>query len=318
MTDMPERHYHIIFNPNAGTALASGLTTAKLSALLEKAGLSFDIDDEEVSPISERTARALTGPADVVVAAGGDGTVLSVAEGLVGSDKVLGLLPLGTLNGLVRDLQLPVDLGGAIQALPGLVPRAIDMAEVNGRPFLHNVIIGLVPSIAVGREQIRGKGWGEKLGFVPFMMRRFSRAKRMALLLQADAAPARIERLQTLVVANNSYDQRFGKFMSRRRLDRGALTVYLIRSLRLPDAVRLAVEMLWGAWRDDEVIEFEKVQRLTVAGKKNRVLATMDGEVLTLELPLDFAVRPKVLQVLAPPEAEPATETPAASEKALA
>jgi diacylglycerol kinase family enzyme len=76
--------------------------------------------------------------------------------------------------------------------------------------------------------------------------------------------------------------------------------------------------MLWGAWRDDEVIEFEKVQRLTVAGKKKTVLATMDGEVLTLELPLDFAVRPKVLQVLAPREAEPAPEKPAASETALA
>jgi len=310
---MAERHYHVIFNPNAGTALASGVTTAQLRALFEEAGLSVDVDDDEASPIAERTARALAGPAEVVVAAGGDGTVLAVAEGLLGSDKILGLLPLGTLNGLVRDLKLPLDLVGAIAALPDLEPRAIDVAEVNGRPFLHNVIIGLVPSIAVGREYVRGKGWTDKLKFVRFMVRRFARAKRIALVLQADANPPRIERVQTLVVANNSYEQRFGKIMSRRRLDRGTLTAYLIRSLRLPDAIRLALEMFWGRWRDDVVVEFEKVQSLIVQGKRRRVLATMDGEVLTLDLPLEFHVRPRSLQVLAPAEpsavAAPVTDT---------
>jgi diacylglycerol kinase family enzyme len=315
---MPHRHYHVIFNPNAGTALASGVTTDQLRDLFAQAGLSVDVDDDETSPIPDRTARALVGPADVVVAAGGDGTVLAVAEGLMGSDKTLALLPLGTLNGLVRDLQLPLDLKGAIEALSGLEPCAIDVAEVNGRPFLHNVIIGLVPSIAVGREFVRGKGWTDKLKFMGFMIRRFARARRMALVLQADDTPARIERVQTLVVANNSYEQRFGKIMSRRRLDRGSLTAYLIRSFRLGDAIRLAVEMFWGAWRDDEVIEFEKVQRLIVHSKRRTVLATMDGEVLTMDLPLEFRVRPKSLQVLAPAAPGQAAANTAASEAAPA
>ena len=314
---MVERSYHIIFNPNAGTALASGLTTAKVRELFQGAGLAFDIDDDEALPISERIARALDGTADVVVAGGGDGTVLAVAEGLVGSSKVLAVLPLGTMNALARDLALPLDINAAIAALPSLEPRAIDLAEVNGRPFLHNVIIGLVPSIAVGRELVRGKGWIDKFKFTKFMLRRFARAKRIALVLRAGDAKPRIERLQTLVVANNSYEQRFGKIMSRRRLDRGTLTVYLIRSLRLPDAVRLALEMVWGTWRDDEVVEIEKVRRLDVDSKKRRVLATMDGEVLTLDLPLRFSIRPKSLQVLAPAEATPPSANDNAPKGAL-
>jgi diacylglycerol kinase family enzyme len=300
---MVERTYHVIFNPNAGTALASGITTAKLRELFEVAGLPLDIDDDEALPISERISRALNGPADVVVAAGGDGTVLAVAEGLVGSNKLLAILPLGTMNALARDLGLPLSSSGAIAALPELQPRTIDLAEVNGRPFLHNVIIGLVPSIAVGREHIRGKGWIDRLWFARFMIRRFAQARRIALILKADMAEARIERLQTLVVANNSYEQRFGKIMSRRRLDRGTLTVYLIRSLRLPDAIRLAFEMFWGTWRDDQVIEIEKVRQFDVNGKRKRILATMDGEVLTLDMPLRFSIRPKSLQVLAPVDA---------------
>lgn len=308
------RKYHVIFNPNAGTALASGITTAKLRELFDNVGVDAIIDDEENSPLAERIDRALVGPADVVVAGGGDGTVLAVAEALLGSDRTLAILPLGTMNGLARDLQLPLELKSAIEILPKLEARSIDVAEVNGRPFLHNVILGLVPSIAVGRERVRGKGWLERLAFVRFMIRRFARERRIALKLRTDARAPRIERLQTLVVANNSYDQQFGKIMSRRRLDRGTLTVYLIRSLRLPDALRLALEMFWGVWRDDEVVEFEHVQKLVVDNKRRRMLATMDGEVLTLDLPLEFRVRPKSLQVLAPAEAASASNGRGASE----
>jgi diacylglycerol kinase family enzyme len=300
---MVARHFHVIFNPNAGTALASALTTVRLRALFDAAGLAYDIDDNDALPLADRVAHAVQGTGNVIVAGGGDGTVLAVAEAIAGTDKTLGILPLGTMNALARDLALPLDLEGAIVALGSSEPRAIDLAEVNGRPFLHNVIIGLVPSIAVGRELIRGKGVIEKLGFVRFMLRRFARARRIALALRREGGDVRIERLQTLLVANNSYEQRFGTIMSRRRLDRGSLTVYLIRSLRVTDAVRLAVEMLWGTWQDDEVIEFEQVRSLDVDGKRKRVLATMDGEVLHLDLPLRFGVRPKSLQVLAPVEA---------------
>lgn len=306
---MAERHYHIIFNPNAGTALASGITTAVLSDLFTQAGLSFDIDDDDEEPLAERIQRALEGPADVVVGAGGDGTVLAVAEGLLGSDKILAVLPLGTLNGLARDLGLALDVATAITQLPSLEARAIDVAEVNGKPFLHNVIIGLIPSIAVGRELIRGQGLRQKLSFVSFTLRRFARARRIALALRLDDAATRIERVQTLVVANNSYDQRLGALLARRRLDRGTLTAYLIRSFKVGDAIRLAFEMALGRWRDDPVIEYEKVKTLTVASKKQRLLVTMDGEVLTLDTPLVFSVRPRSLQVLAPPVEVP-TDAP--------
>jgi diacylglycerol kinase family enzyme len=298
---MADHHYHIIFNPNAGTALSTGLSTEALSAMFTGAGLVFDIDDDDAEPLAERIARAIEGPADVIVAGGGDGTVLAVAEGLLAGDKTLAILPLGTLNGLARDLQLPLEVLQAIQQLPHLEPRAIDVGEVNGRTFLHNVIIGLVPGIGAGREKIRGTGFRGKVRFFLFMIRRLSRARRIALALQLNGADeSRVERLQTLLVANNSYDQRFGRFMARRRLDRGRLTAYLIRTLHVGDAIRLAFEMVLGTWGGDHVVEYEKVQELTVRSKKARLSVSMDGDVLSLETPLHFKVRPKSLTVLAP------------------
>ena len=312
---MATRRYHIIFNPAAGTAHSMGLTTAALGGHFTDAGLDFTMDDDDELPLAERVGRALAGDADVIVAAGGDGTVLSVAEALVGSDKILAVLPLGTLNGLARDIGLALDLPGAIAQLAALEPRAIDVAEVNGRPFLHNVIVGLIPDIAVGRELIRGKeaGWRTRVRFVRFMWRRMTYAHRIALALRSDVSATRIELVQSLVVANNSYDQRIGSFMARRRLDRGTMTAYLIRSLRMRDALRLAVSMFAGRWRADEVIEYEKVRELRVQSKRKRVLVTMDGEVTRLDTPLNFRIWPRSLQVLAPPEpaATPETATPA-------
>ena len=305
---MAERHYHVIFNPNAGTALTTGLTTAGLSEMFTSAGLSFEIDDDDVAPLADRISRAIEGPADVIVAGGGDGTVLAVAEQLVGHDKLLAVLPLGTLNGLARDLELPLDVPTAIEQLPQLEPRAVDVAEVNGHVFLHNVIIGLVPGIGAGREKVRGTGLAGKIRFTLFMIRRLTRARRIALALNLnDTDEVLVKRLQTLVVANNSYDQHFGRFMARRRLDRGRLTAYLIRNLRLGDAIRLALEMVLGTWGGDQVIEYEKVQQLTVQSKKKRLSVSMDGDVLSLETPLRFTVRPKSLNVLAP--ASPVVET---------
>jgi diacylglycerol kinase family enzyme len=307
---MAERHYHIIFNPNAGTALATGATTASLSDLFTKAGLSFDIDDDDDEPLEDRIRRALGGPADIIVAGGGDGTVLAVAEALLGTDKMLAILPLGTLNGLVRDLQLPLDVPTAIQQLDALEPRAIDVGEVNGRAFLHNVIIGLVPGIGVGREKARGSGIVGKIKFTLFMLRRLARERKIALALLVNGETIRVERMHSLVVVNNSYDQWFGRFMARRRLDRGRLTAYLIRNLRIWDAIRLAFEMLAGTWGTDRVIEYEKVQQLTVMSKKARLSVSIDGDVMTLDTPLNFSVRPKSLTVLAPaaPAAAPTPE----------
>ena len=300
---MPAHRYHIIFNPAAGTALAMGLTTPVLAEHFTNAGLDFTIDDDDHDELADRIAKALAGDADVIVAAGGDGTVLAVAEALVGSDKTLAVLPLGTLNGLARDLHLALDLPGAIAQLGDLAPRAIDVAECNGRAFLHNVIVGLIPSIAVGREMIRGRpGLRTKLSFLRFMLRRFAFARRIALALRLDDSPTRIEMVQTLVVANNSYEQRLGRIMSRRRLDRGTLTVYMIRSFRFRDALRLAISMAAGRWRADQVIEYEKVREVTVGSKRKRVLVTMDGEVTRLETPLNFTIRPRSLQILAPVE----------------
>jgi len=72
---------------------------------------------------------------DVVVAVGGDGTVNEVASALVHTDAALGIVPLGSGNGLARHLKIPMDVASSLKMLNFSEKIDIDYGQVNGRPF---------------------------------------------------------------------------------------------------------------------------------------------------------------------------------------
>jgi diacylglycerol kinase family enzyme len=74
---------------------------------------------------------------EVVLSIGGDGTANEAAWGLLGSSTALGLLPMGSGNGLARTLGIPLDPVRAVATLAHAVRRRMDVGMVNGRPFLN-------------------------------------------------------------------------------------------------------------------------------------------------------------------------------------
>lgn len=306
---MPERRYHIMLNPHSGTAQALGLDAETLSARFAAHGLDAAVDADADTPFPDRIARALGSDADTVVAAGGDGTVTALAAALVGTDKTLAILPLGTANLLARDLLIPLEVDEAIAALAAMAPRRIDVGEVNGRVFLHKVVIGLMPGIAAGREQIRDRDdFGARFGFVLYFFRRLARARRIAVEIAPAEGPPRIARVQALAVANNAYDEGLGRFFARQRLDAGTLSLYVVRHFDLRDLLRLSLGMVMGNWRHDEALIIESTPAVTIRSRRKRLKTMFDGEVETLEVPLDFTIRPGALSVLAPVPPEPPDE----------
>ena len=148
---------YVIFNPNSGTALSLRLDHEDLVRRFAEVGLVAEIDSSG-DDLQGKIERALRSEADTVICAGGDGTFTAIARGLVGSGKTLALLPLGTANLLARDLGVPLALDVALASLADAEPREIDVGEVNGRLFLHKVVVGIIPAIAAAREKVRGGG----------------------------------------------------------------------------------------------------------------------------------------------------------------
>lgn len=303
-----DRRYHVILNPKSGTAMTLGLTAETLQARFVAQGLNATIDADDTDDFDKRIAKAAAADADVVVSAGGDGTATALAGALVGSTKSLAVLPLGTANLLARDLRVPLDLDQAIGALRAMVPIRIDLGEVNGHVFAHSVVVGVIPSIAAARERIRGASDPRAMmGFVQYFLRRINNARRTAISIASRDTDDRIERIHAIAVANNAYDQGFGKIFTRDRLDAGTLTLYVLRHLTMLDVVRLSAEMIVGRWQEDDALSIETVRSITINAKKPTVSAMIDGEVQLLETPLRFRIRPRVLSVLAVPNG---TEVP--------
>ena len=138
----------IIWNPSAGSK--AGISTnndqseAELRAILDRHGLRYELrptaSAHEASTLArEARERAVA----LVVAAGGDGTVRSVARELIDSRTALGILPLGSVMNVARALDIPRDLDAAAAVLARRDPTPIDVALANGEPFLEAATVGL-------------------------------------------------------------------------------------------------------------------------------------------------------------------------------
>ncbi|WP_244489143.1 diacylglycerol/lipid kinase family protein [Devosia sp. Root685] len=300
---MSNQSYYVILNANAGTANATGISEDTLRDLFVANDLTATIDARTDCDLSTRLSDAMASEASIIVAAGGDGTITAVAEALVGTNKSLAILPLGTVNALAKDLHVPLDLPKAVANLVTGHEHRIDVGEVNGRIFLHKVVIGVIPGVAAGRERIRGRrDASAKIGLLRYFFRRLARAKRLAVVIETAEGARRIERVQALAVASNAYDEGLGQFFSRQCLDGGTLTLYSLKHLNVRDFLRLTAGMILGNWQNDEALSMESITGVTIDTRHALIKVMLDGEVETLNTPLEFAIRPQALSVIVPAE----------------
>lgn len=301
MNQSASRRYHVLLNANSGTALAQGISAEALEGYFAAAGLDAVVDGDTDRPFDDRVRRAVEADADVVVAAGGDGTITALAGALAGSDKSLAILPLGTVNAMAKDLGVPLDVGAAVALLADATPRQIDVGEVNGRIFLHKVVIGIVPSLAAAREHIRGhETLGAKLAFIRFMLHRMSRARRMAVAIEPVDGDNHIVRAMAVAVACNPYDQGIGRVFARTNLESGELTIYTLSTLTVRDFVRLAAGMVVGNWHEAQALTIETSRAVTIRSHKKLLKVMFDGEIESLETPLSFRIMRGALTILVP------------------
>jgi len=136
------QHIHIILNPVAG-ARKRGLLQ-KVIARLEQAGAQVTLEETKAAGHAATLARAAAarGGVDVIVAAGGDGTINEVARGLLGQGVPLGILPLGTANVLAIEIGLRLRAGDIARMLLSGPAQLVGTGLVDGRLFLMMAGVG--------------------------------------------------------------------------------------------------------------------------------------------------------------------------------
>jgi diacylglycerol kinase family enzyme len=308
----------VVLNNSAGSLLGRLAAEAEVARHLEAAGLDALLIPDHPDGLLARLDAAVGHGADAVVVGGGDGTIAAAAAKLKGGTTALGILPLGTMNMLAKDLGIPLELEAAAEALAHGTIRAIDVAEVNGQVYLCNSVIGSPSWMGRHRERHRGKAsLRTRLAFAVASVRASWRHPPMRLSVALDGArPVRLW-TRALSVANNRYAEGFGMVMARPRLDAGELTLYVARRYGLWWWVRLVVGMFLGTWRGARIVHERPAREVTIRSPRTALRVMSDGEAQILTPPLVYRIHPGALRVIVPRVAE-ATAAPAETRPAAA
>jgi diacylglycerol kinase family enzyme len=293
----------VIINASSGSGFDKSVSL-RLSEILSTNGFSANIflarNGREVADLARRAAR---GPNQIVVAGGGDGTINAVASALIGTDKKLGVLPLGTLNHFAKDLNIPLDLEGAVRTIVDGHSMKIDVGEVNGRVFLNNSSLGLYPSIVNQREKHRRMGYSK---WVAFFRATLTALRWYPFLhVRLIAGDHKIEgRTPFVFIGNNEYEIESLNLGSRACLNAGKLSLYMTHSIGRVDLLKLILRALFGRLRGAKDFVALCTDEVWVEPRRKRVRVSTDGEVALMRAPLHYRVRPGLLTVLVPKSPE--------------
>ncbi len=133
---------HFIINPIAGKG-ENELSEALLETYFPKTEYSISIKKSEFALHAKAlTKTSIEEGAEIIVACGGDGTINEVASCLVNTSVVLGILQMGSGNGLASNLKIPKNIKRALTIIKNQNIIAIDTGTINGEPFFSNTGVG--------------------------------------------------------------------------------------------------------------------------------------------------------------------------------
>jgi len=282
-----------------GGSVAEGVAD-RIGEALAAAGVDSEVVLVEGKDCAARAADHVKQGVELIIAAGGDGTMGAVAGELAGSQSTMGILPLGTLNHFARDLGIPGDLDEAARVIAAGSARAIDLAEVNGRSFVNNASIGLYPLMVMDRDaQRQSLGRSKRLAMLVASLRTMARFHARRLTLSTDGGEAKVD-TPLLFVGNNDYRIDLGAAGQRESLDDGQLCVLVMRKKTRVGFIAAGIRALFNRARSDDMVRLDGVERLRVSSKRGQLAVSLDGEVVRVKTPVDYKIRKKALRVVAP------------------
>ncbi len=287
---------HILINRGGGSVGE----TAVIERALTDAGVDGDIQLLAGDELHEAATKAVGDGAELVIAGGGDGTISCIAGAVAGSDTVLGVLPLGTLNHFARDLGIPLGLQEAAKLIAAGKIRRVDVAEVNGRLFINNSAIGVYPLMVRDRDaQQQELGRRKRAALAIAAARTLFRFSSRRLTLTVNDRKAQVD-TPLLFVGNNRYRLELPGAGTRERLDSGELCIIVLRRKSRWGFLAAIVRSLAGRHRPIDIVEVDDVQRLRVGSSRASLTISLDGETARMEPPLHYRIRPGAIKVIAP------------------
>jgi diacylglycerol kinase (ATP) len=263
---MTKPHAFVVLNPVAGTTDPERLER-RITRGFESSGWTLEIHrTEEQEQIPKIVGQAVESRPDMVVAAGGDGTVSEVADGLVSTGVPLGLIPAGTGNVLARDLEIPLMSPRAIRLLVGPhKTREIDALRINDRHFFLNISIGT--SAAAMHDTKRDEK--RQFGFLAYVwtgIQKLLGVQPTHFTLQVDGRTHRANASDVIIANSGIMGFPALRLSEEIAIDDGKMGICIIRARTAWDYIRLIGDALLGRpQRDPRYHCLTATERVTVS-----------------------------------------------------
>ncbi len=239
---------------------------------------------------------SLEGPDfDVVVAAGGDGTVVRTIPLAIARKVPLGIVPLGTFNDLAKTLGVPANVGDACAAIAAGRTRCIDVGTVNGVYFVNEASVGLSTRVARRQTTSVKRRFGA-LGVISTTLQSLAQARPFRVELQYGGTTEIFHSVQ-LTVANNA---RFGGIFERRdaAIDDGLLDLYSIEVQNWLQGIALISRIARRDPTTGKGLRTRRATSFTIRTRRAHHIAG-DGEPAGMT-PATFRVLPQAVNIVVP------------------
>jgi len=230
-----------------------------------------------------------------IVAAGGDGTVSQVANGLAGSNAILGVLPMGSVNVFAMELGLPLhNLQRCWDIIEDTNLRLVDMPSANEKYFVQLAGVGLDAQVVKETSLAFKRSFGP----LSYLISAAQIAAREPPKLFIESEHTSVEEGSFVLVGNGRLYGGPFPFFKQAVMDDGLFDVVIFKRLGYLEIIRYLQDVVFSADIKVPEIEYFQTRQLRITSEQD-VPLEVDGE-LAGNCPVDFRIRKRALRVLAP------------------
>lgn len=296
---MENKTVFLVLNPVSGLAQPE-VVRSRFEAVFQAEGWSTRVyQTTGQESLAEVVHQALADGVEMVVAAGGDGTISAVGSGMTYSDVPLGILPTGTWNALAHNLGIPILFEDALRLLVTSQRRIkMDALEINGRDYLLNVGVGLSAAVIQNTQRQQKR----KFGFLAYawnLLVQMTGLRLRQFRLGLDGREVKVRASELMVV--NSSILGLGELPTVLdiRPDDGRVEIIAICAPTVIGLISVALNFLIGRRKHIPGFLSFSATRHIIIRTRQRTVVQADGEIIG-NTPLEIDLRSGAVAVIVP------------------
>lgn len=288
----------VIVNPIAGVRpkdVIPGIVREVLPSDMFEVEIRYT---EYAGHASEIAKEAVAKGIDTVVAIGGDGTINETAKSLIGSETALGIVPMGSGNGLARHIQIPLELSRALEVVRQGHRDKIDYGDVNGHIFFCTAGVGF--DAVVSHEFAEKKGRGP-INYAKSAIEVFASYNPMTYSIYTDDGTV-CEKAFLIAIGNAAQWGNNAFITPRASMTDGLLDITLVKPFPVVEAPQMAMQLFAGNLDENQHVKTLRSENIRIVLPEPNSVVHVDGEPFELDGILNIGIHKAGLYVLTPSE----------------